>query len=71
MSVSAANTAYLEADQRSLLLWTPSIVIVLAVLSVLLRFVSRLSTHVPLLLDDWLILATLVSRSSVKLPRLY
>ena len=47
-------------DQGPLIIWTAVSMIIVASLSVGLRFVSRIATKVPLLLDDWLILATLV-----------
>jgi hypothetical protein len=52
-----------DANQSALILWTASSVIAVAVVSVFLRFTSRLATKVPLLLDDWLILATLVCKT--------
>lgn len=50
-----------NANQSRLIFGTVATMISLASLCVVLRFLSRKLTSVPLLLDDWLILVSLVS----------
>ena len=57
----------LSADKRPLVISSSLAMIVLACVAVVLRFLSRWVIRVPFLVDDWLILAALVSG----LPMLY
>ena len=48
------------SDKRTLVVSTAIAMLILAVIAVVLRFVSRRVIHVPFLIDDWLMLAALV-----------
>ena len=52
----------LNANKTYLIISSSIPLIVLAILAVILRFISRWVIRVPLMLDDWLILAALVSQ---------
>ena len=48
------------SDKRTLVVSTGIAMLILAVVAVVLRFVSRRVIRVPFLIDDWLMLAALV-----------
>ena len=50
----------MSGDRRPLLVIVSAVMMVLAFIAVLLRFVCRRWTRAPLLIDDWFILAALV-----------